>query len=434
LGTKYNMLENPKNSHISTHTVVFAKNVIQTLEDMTGVSFVLKEDSFQESSFSSSFNMIAHIHFVGTIEGDYLLSLNEVLAAKLIDAYEDGMSEQNLREIRADYGDFIKEVLNTAVGWSITKLEQTFGNLTYTYCVLVYGEIQFPEVSSGGVKIARENGEILCGFSLNLVKLKIGRRLEEAKAENVRMKMELDIARRLQEMVLPSPKELKLIDDLDIAAFMKPADEIGGDYYDVLRREKGHTLIAIGDVTGHGLESGVLMMMTQTVIRTLLIHGETDLTKFLNTVNQVIHNNAQRMQIDKIMTLALLEYHAGKLRISGQHEEVIIIRKEGRVECLDTLELGIFMGLRNDASQFFYETTISLEPGDSVILYTDGITEARNLETNMYGQKRLCQVISQSWEGSAEQIKNAVVKDVYRYIGKQEILDDITLLVFKRRQ
>ncbi|RKZ78015.1 MAG: hypothetical protein DRR16_28550, partial [Candidatus Parabeggiatoa sp. nov. 3] len=110
------MLENPKNSHISTHTVVFAKNVIQTLEDMTGVSFVLKEDSFQESSFSSSFNMIAHIHFVGTIEGDYLLSLNEVLAAKLIDAYEDGMSEQNLREIRADYGDFIKEVLNTAVG------------------------------------------------------------------------------------------------------------------------------------------------------------------------------------------------------------------------------------------------------------------------------------------------------------------------------
>jgi sigma-B regulation protein RsbU (phosphoserine phosphatase) len=176
------------------------------------------------------------------------------------------------------------------------------------------------------------------------------------------------------------------------------------------------------------------MMMTQTVIRTLLIHGETDLTKFLNTVNQVIHNNAQRMQIDKIMTLVLLEYHAGKLRISGQHEEVIIIRKEGRVECLDTLELGIFMGLRNDASQFFYETTISLEPGDSVILYTDGITEARNLETNMYGQKRLCQVISESWKGSAEQIKNAVIKDVYRYIGKQEILDDITLLVFKRRQ
>nr|MEC4580655.1 PP2C family protein-serine/threonine phosphatase [Candidatus Parabeggiatoa sp.] len=426
-------LENSKNSHISTHTFVFAKNVIQTIKDMTSVSFLLNDDSFQERSFSSSFHMIAHIHFVGTIEGDYLLSLNEVLAAKLIDAYEDGMSDDNLREIREDYGDFIKEVLNTAVGRSITKLEQTFGNLTYTYCVLVYGEIEFPEVSSGGVKIEGENGEILCGFSLNLVKLKIGRRLEEAKAENLRMKMELDIARRLQEMVLPSAKELKLIDDLDIAAFMKPADEIGGDYYDVLTRD-GHTLIGIGDVTGHGLESGVLMMMTQAVIRTLLIHGETELKQFLNTVNQVLYNNAQRMQIDKIMTLVLLEYHAGKLRISGQHEEVIIIRKEGKVECLDTLELGFFIGLKNESAHFFNETTISLEVGESVVLYTDGITEARNIEKKMYGQKRLCNVINKSWDGSAEQIKNAVVKDVYRYIGKQEILDDITLLVFKRRQ
>jgi len=193
-------------------------------------------------------------------------------------------------------------------------------------------------------------------------------------------------------------------------------------------------LIGIGDVTGHGLESGVLMMMTQAVIRTLLIHGETELPRFLNTVNQVLYNNAQRMQIDKIMTLVLLEYHAGKLRISGQHEEVIIIRKEGQVECLDTLELGFFIGVKNESAHFFNETTISLEVGESVVLYTDGITEARNIEKKMYGQKRLCNVINQSWDGSAEQIKNAVVKDVYRYIGKQNILDDITLVVFKRRQ
>jgi serine phosphatase RsbU (regulator of sigma subunit)/CheY-specific phosphatase CheX len=427
------MLENPKNSDICTHTFVFAKNVIQTIEDMTGVSFVLKKDSFQETSFSSSFNMIAHIHFVGTIEGDYLLSLNEVLAAKLIDAYEEEMSGELLREMRTDYGDFMKEVLNIAVGKSITALEQTFGNLTYTYCVLVYGEIKFPEVSSGGLKIEGENGEILCGFSLNLVKLKIGRKLEQAKAENLRMKMELDIARRLQEMVLPSPKELNLIEDLDIAAFMKPAEEVGGDYYDVLMCN-GHTLIGIGDVTGHGLESGVLMMIAQAVIRTLLIHGETKLPQFLNTVNQVIHNNAQRMHIDRMMTLGLLDYHAGVLKVSGQHEEIIVIRKGGLVELLDTTELGFFIGVKINVANFFHETTISLEPGESVVLYTDGITEARNLEDNMYGQKRLCDVISQSWEASAEQIKNAVVTDLYRYIGKQEILDDITLVVFKRLQ
>jgi CheY-specific phosphatase CheX len=191
------MLKERKNNHVSTHTLVFAKNVIQTIKDMTGISFVLNEDSFQESWFSPSFHMIAHIHFVGTIEGDYLLSLNEVLAAKLIHAYEEGMSDDDLREMRQDYGDFIKELLNTAVGSSIMTLEQTFGNLSYTYCVLIYGEIEFPKVSSGGVKIEGENMQILCGFSLNLVKLKIGRKFEEATAENLRMKTELDIARRL---------------------------------------------------------------------------------------------------------------------------------------------------------------------------------------------------------------------------------------------
>ena len=427
------MLKELKNSHVSTHTLVFAKNVIQTIKDMTGIFFVLNEDSFQESLFSPSFHMIAHIHFVGTIEGDYLLSLNEVLAAKLIDAYEDGMSNEDIREMRQDYGDFIKEVLNTAVGWSITTLEQTFGNLSYTYCVLIYGEIEFPEVSSGGVKIEGENGQILCGFSLNLVKLKIGRKFEEAKAENLRMKTELDIARKLQEIVLPSTKELKSIEDLDIVAFMKSTDEVGGDYYDVLIRE-GHILIGIGDVTGHGLESGMLMMMVQTIIRTLLIHGETQLIRFLGTINQVIHNNAQRMQIDKIMTLALLEYHAGILKVSGQHEEIIIIHQDGQLELLDTTELGFFIGAKNDLINFFHETTIPLEPGEGVVLYTDGITEARNTEEKMYGQKRLCEVIKQSWDGSAEQIKNAIVKDIYRYIEKQEIVDDITLVIFKRRQ
>lgn len=433
MGKKYNMLKELKNSHVSTHTFVFAKNVIQTIEDMTGVYFVLNEDSFQESLFSPSFQMIAHIHFVGTIEGDYLLSLNEALAAKLIDAYEDGMSNDDIREMRQDYGDFIKEVLNTAVGWSITALEQTFGNLSYTYCVLVYGEIEFPEVSSGGVKIEGENGQILCGFSLNLVKLKIGRKFEEAKAENLRMKTELDIARQLQEIVLPSTQELKLIKDLDIVAFMKSTDEVGGDYYDVLMRE-GHTLIGIGDVTGHGLESGMLMMMVQTIIRTLLIHGETKLIRFLDTVNRVIHNNAKRMQIDKTMTLALLDYHAGVLKVSGQHEEIIIIRQDGQIELIDTTELGFFIGVKNDLTNFFHETIISLAPGEGVVLYTDGITEARDLEENMYGQERLYNVISKAWKGSAEQIKNAVVKDIYRHIEKQEILDDITLVIFKRRQ
>jgi len=427
------MPENLQNGNIGTHTFVFAENVIRTIEDMVGISFVLNQDSFQKAPFSSYFHIVAYIHFAGVIEGCYLLSLDEVLAAKLIDAYEYGMSDDDIREIREDYSDFIKELLNTIVGKSIVELEPTFGHLTYTSCILVHGEIEFPNVSTASLKIEGEAGEILCGLSLNLVKLKIAREFEKAKIENLRMKTELDIVHRLQVMVLPSSQEFTSIEDLDIAVFMKPADEVGGDYYDVIMCGE-RTLIGIGDVTGHGLESGVLMMGVQTAILTLLIHGETKLTQFLDTINRVIYNNAQRMQIDRVMTLALLDYNKGMLKVSGQHEEVIIIRNGGKVELLDTTDLGFFIGAEYDIANLFAETTISLEPGEGVLLYTDGITEARNVEKEMYGQKRLCDIISRSWRYSAEQIKNAVLEDVYRYIGKQKILDDITLVIFKRLQ
>jgi PAS domain S-box-containing protein len=112
----------------------------------------------------------------------------------------------------------------------------------------------------------------------------------QLQSENLRMNAELDVSRRIQKMVLPSTEELAQIEGLDIVGYMQPADEVGGDYYDVLK-ENGTIHIGIGDVTGHGLESGVLMLMTQTAIRTLIEHGETDPVVFVETLNQTIYKN-----------------------------------------------------------------------------------------------------------------------------------------------
>ncbi len=177
------MNNNSRNGYISTNAVFFAQSVIRSLEDMVGDPFVLNKSSFKEIPFSSRFNMIAYIHFSGTIQGDYILSLDEITAAKLIDAYESGMPENDLREMREDYGGFIKELLNLAVGQSILELEQSFGYLTYTPGTVIYGEVEFPDVTSGTIMIENEKGGILCGFSLNLAEVKIGRKLEETLQE-----------------------------------------------------------------------------------------------------------------------------------------------------------------------------------------------------------------------------------------------------------
>ena len=92
---------------------------------------------------------------------------------------------------------------------------------------------------------------------------------EQLKDENLRMGAELEITKRIQQMILPSADELRAIAELDIAGYMAPADDVGGDYYDVLQRE-GTVAISIGDVTGHGLESGLVMLMTQTAVQALL--------------------------------------------------------------------------------------------------------------------------------------------------------------------
>ncbi|NJL43050.1 MAG: SpoIIE family protein phosphatase, partial [Pseudanabaena sp. SU_2_4] len=149
------------------------------------------------------------------------------------------------------------------------------------------------------------------------------------------MSAELDVTRQLQQMILPKDAELKLIEGLDIAGFMEPAAEVGGDYYDVLQHN-GKVMIGIGDVTGHGLASGVVMIMAQTAVRTLLAVGETDPVKFLSALNQAIYGNTRRMESYKNMTLALLDYESGVLSLSGQHEELIIVRNNGKIERFDT--------------------------------------------------------------------------------------------------
>jgi serine phosphatase RsbU (regulator of sigma subunit) len=251
-------------------------------------------------------------------------------------------------------------------------------------------------------------------------------------AENMRMKVELDLTREVQQRVLPKSEEIAQITDLDIAGFMQPASDIGGDYYDILQQD-GHVKIGIGDVTGHGLESGMLMLMVQTAVRTLLESHETDPQKFLDILNRTIYRNVQRMDSDKNMTLCLLDYHDGKVRISGQHEEVLIVRKGGMVQRIDTTDLGFPIGLEEDIFDFVAYADVQLLPGDVIVLYTDGITEAENVNGEFYGLKRLTQVVKHNWQKQAEEIKQAVIDDLWKFIGKEYLLDDITLVVIRQK-
>jgi serine phosphatase RsbU (regulator of sigma subunit) len=258
-------------------------------------------------------------------------------------------------------------------------------------------------------------------------------------SENVRMGAELDVSRQLQKMILPTADEIARIAPLDIATFMEPASEVGGDYYDILT-DGNHVRIGIGDVTGHGLESGVVMLMTQSAVRAMVSNSEQDSVRLMDVLNRTIYENVRRMGTDKNLTLALLEYRppvgentVGRLTVTGQHETVIVIRQDGTVDTIETLELGMPIGLIDDVSPFIAERSIELHPDDVVVLYTDGITEAACPDHTLYGVERLVDVAVRHRHEPAEAIKAAVVADVREHIRDQQVFDDLTLIVLKQR-
>jgi serine phosphatase RsbU (regulator of sigma subunit) len=255
---------------------------------------------------------------------------------------------------------------------------------------------------------------------------------QRLKEENLRMGAELDIVRQMQQLILPNPEELE-IEGLDIAGYMEAADEVGGDYYDVLNTD-GVVTLGIGDVTGHGLESGILMLMAQTAVRTLKEIRETDPVRFLDALNRTLYKNVQRMNSEKSLTLAILNYSEGWVSISGQHEETLIVRNGGQVERMNTMDLGLPIALHDDIAEFISHISIELQLGDGIVLYTDGIPEAKDINKKQYGVEQMCEVISQNWHLSAQEIKQAVIDDLRRHIGTQKVFDDITLLVVKRTQ
>jgi phosphoserine phosphatase RsbU/P len=257
---------------------------------------------------------------------------------------------------------------------------------------------------------------------------------DSLKSENLRMGAELEVSHRLQQMILPKPEELTKIAELDISGSMQSATEMGGDYYDVLRHN-GQIKIGIGDVTGHGLESGVLMLMIQTAVRTLLNHDEKNPVKFLDTLNRTIHGNLERMGSDKSLSLSLLDYQpsSGRLSLSGQHEEVILVRKNGDTQRIDTLDLGFPIGLELDIVKFVAQLHIQLESGDTVVLYTDGVTEAENIKKEHYGLERLCEIVQKNSCSSADCIRQEIIASLRSHIGNHQIFDDITLVVLKQR-
>jgi serine phosphatase RsbU (regulator of sigma subunit) len=242
------------------------------------------------------------------------------------------------------------------------------------------------------------------------------------------------LARKIQTVLLP---EEPALEGYEIAAHMSPATEVGGDYYDVI--DVGGTgWLVIGDVSGHGVSAGLVMMMVQTAIQvTLRASPRLSPSQVLDRVNRALKENIQRLGEARYMTITILAVQRdGRFVFSGMHQDIFVYRAaSGQVETVPTT--GAWLGLVDDLGAVLQDTAVQLNVGDVMLLYTDGITEAwRKGATSgardsrdMFGEDRLREIFGEAAGSSAANVKDRILDALLGY----DCDDDVTLLAIRRQ-
>jgi serine phosphatase RsbU (regulator of sigma subunit) len=254
---------------------------------------------------------------------------------------------------------------------------------------------------------------------------KRNRDLEEKIAVQTRERQMLDQdmerAREIQEALFPT--ELPRLSGCDLAAGCQPARLVGGDYFDVVRVPGNRVAIAVGDVVGKGIGAALLMSNLQAIARSFAPAG-LSAAALCAKANEVIAGN---IAPGKFITFfcAIVEEGGRKIDYcNAGHNPPIVMRTDGTLERLT--EGGPLLGVFPDAP--YAGGTASLGPGDKLVLFTDGITEATSAEGEEFGEARLVDAIGSVRTGSAEAVRLAIMNAVRDFAG-ESLGDDATLVV-----
>jgi hypothetical protein len=241
---------------------------------------------------------------------------------------------------------------------------------------------------------------------------------------------EMEVAQKIQMSLVP---EAPTLPGMQVAGLMLPASEVGGDYYDVITTTTGRRFLAIGDVSGHGVTSGLTMMMARaSLVGALEAQPRASLPELYAALNRGLRHNLARMGLKHFMTCALLEHlGGGRFRAVGGHLPAMIYRyASGAVEQIELA--GVWLGVLEELPPALVpETDFELAEGDHLLLYTDGVTELM-IGREMFGLDRLRVVFAGVAAGGPERTVEAVLGALQKFSGQQE--DDVTLLAVQRER
>ena len=249
--------------------------------------------------------------------------------------------------------------------------------------------------------------------------------LVEEQIEKERLQQEMRLAREIQEKLQPSavPK----VPGIDISYVAVPSGLVAGDYLDIIELPNKRTLFAVGDVTGKGMPASLLMSNVQACLHILLPMDMT-LEEATSHINRVITRNTN---FDKFITFfyGILDSETRVFTyVNAGHNPPMLIHADGSSEELEAggLLLGVMAGAPYSSGQ------ITLQPGDALSMFTDGVTEAMSIDEEEYEEYRLLKVLKDHRSESAQGIMDAVLEDIDRFtVGVDTLSDDLTMIIVK---
>jgi phosphoserine phosphatase RsbU/P len=251
-------------------------------------------------------------------------------------------------------------------------------------------------------------------------------RLVEARLERERLERELALASEIQQRFQPTAPPHVVGYELQGISF--PCYEIGGDYYDFIERDDGRLVIALGDVSGKGTAAALLMSSLHAAVHAQA--GSHD--SLVSTISAVNRYLAENIPANRFVTLfyAELDPESGALSfLNAGHNPPLIVHSAGTVEQLASG--GLPLGIKPDAE--YREGRTQLQPGDVLVVYSDGVTEALSPSGEEYGATRLYEVVSRNIEASAAGIRDRIESSLTKFSQGTSAADDITLVIVKRQ-
>ncbi len=289
----------------------------------------------------------------------------------------------------------------------------------------IYVDLQAGSLQSGRA-FTPDDLELMTGIANQVALAVDNARLYEAAMNHQRLERELEIARSIQEQLLPA--NYPPIPGLEYAALCNSARQVGGDYYDFFEVSDGRTAIIVADASGKGVPAAISVAMVRTAVRA---HFRAQLSAGLSAIMGMLNSAfCQDLLRDSFITVCSVLYDPETQDVtysSAGHVPPLLFRRDGELE---ELSAGgpLFAAMEN---QEYSEGTVRLSPGDLLVIYSDGVTDTHNLAGQLFGKERLIDAVRQVRELPARNICDHIRDSVVRFREAREVFDDATLVVLK---